>query len=90
MTERVRTARTEAPDDRGAEVEGGAYARTPATKEPLTWRQRLSRADAKWSGYLYVAPFFVVFAIVGLFPLAYTAYVSVHDWSLLGGQSTLR
>jgi cellobiose transport system permease protein len=33
-----------------------------------------------------VSPFFIVFAIVGAFPLAYTAYVSVHDWSLLGGQ----
>lgn len=86
MTERVRTAPAEAPDDRGADAAGGAYARPAGTREPLTWRQRLSRADAKWSGYLYVAPFFVVFAIVGLFPLAYTAYVSVHDWSLLGGQ----
>lgn len=51
-----------------------------------TWRQRLSLWDAKYSGYLYVAPFFVVFAVVGLFPLAYTAYVSLHDWSLIGGQ----
>lgn len=51
-----------------------------------TRRQRLSLWDAKYSGYLYVAPFFVVFLVVGLFPLAYTAYVSLHDWSLLGGQ----
>ena len=27
-----------------------------------------------------------MFAVVGAFPLAYTAYVSVHDWSLLGGK----
>ncbi|WP_229785767.1 carbohydrate ABC transporter permease [Promicromonospora citrea] len=33
-----------------------------------------------------MSPFFVLFAVTGLFPLAYTAYVSVHDWSLLGGQ----
>lgn len=52
----------------------------------LTWRQRLSHADAKWSPYLYISPFFVVFGLVGLFPLAYTAYVSVYDWSLLGGK----
>ena len=36
--------------------------------------------------YLFVAPFFVVFAVVGLFPLLYTAYVSMHDWHLIGGQ----
>lgn len=51
-----------------------------------TWRARLGRLDVKVSPYLYVAPFFVVFAIVGLFPLLYTAYVSMHDWHLIGGQ----
>ena len=57
----------------------------PVAPRP-TWRQRLSLWDAKYSGYLYVAPFFVVFAVVGLFPLAYTGYVSLHDWSLIGGK----
>ena len=27
-----------------------------------------------------------MFALVGLFPLCFTAYVSVHDWTLLGGK----
>lgn len=36
--------------------------------------------------YAYVAPFFIVFGIVGLFPLLYTAWVSLHDWSLIGGR----
>lgn len=52
----------------------------------LTWRQRLSRIDVRWSPYLYIAPFFIVFAIVGLYPLLYTAYVSLHQWHLIGGQ----
>lgn len=52
----------------------------------LTRKQRLSRLDAKFSPYLYVSPFFVVFLVVGLFPLAYTAYVSLFEWSLIGGQ----
>jgi cellobiose transport system permease protein len=52
----------------------------------LGFSQRLGRWDVKLSPYLYISPFFVLFAITGLFPLAYTAYVSVHDWSLLGGQ----
>ncbi|CAN5369299.1 sugar ABC transporter permease [soil metagenome] len=42
--------------------------------------------DVKLSPYLYVSPFFILFWIVGLFPLVYTAYVSVFDWSLLGGK----
>jgi cellobiose transport system permease protein len=40
----------------------------------------------KVSPYLYISPFFVLFALTGLFPLLYTAYVSVHQWNLLGGQ----
>jgi cellobiose transport system permease protein len=40
------------------------------------------------SPYLYVAPFFVIFGVFGLFPLAYTAYVSLFDWSLLRDEHT--
>ncbi|NTW41236.1 MAG: sugar ABC transporter permease [Cellulomonadaceae bacterium] len=42
--------------------------------------------DVKVSPYLYISPFFIVFAVVGLFPLLYTAWVSLHEWSLIGGQ----
>jgi cellobiose transport system permease protein len=48
----------------------------------LSRRYRLNRLDAKVSPYLYIAPFFVLFAVVGLFPLIYTAYVSLFDWEL--------
>ena len=51
-----------------------------------TRRQKLAVWDVKVSPYLYIAPFFVLFAVVGLFPLLYTGYVSVHEWSLIGGQ----
>ncbi|HMO10668.1 MAG TPA: sugar ABC transporter permease [Actinotalea sp.] len=56
---------------------------------PSRWRTMAGKADVKLSPYLYVSPFFILFAIVGLFPLAYTAYVSVHDWNLLGGQGAM-
>ncbi|GAA3666148.1 cellobiose transport system permease protein [Lentzea atacamensis] len=36
------------------------------------------------SPYLFVAPFFVIFAAFGLFPLVYTAWVSVHEWDIAG------
>lgn len=54
--------------------------------QQLTWRQRLSMADVRFSPYLYISPFFILFAIVGLFPLGYTFWVSMHDWHLLKGQ----
>lgn len=59
---------------------------TPTTAAgPPRWRQRLRRADERFTPYGMVAPFFVLFAVFGLFPLLYTAWVSAHDWSLLAG-----
>ncbi len=58
----------------------------PATRERLTWRQRLGRFDVKASPYAYISPFFVLFGLTGLFPLVYTLVVSVHEWELLQGQ----
>lgn len=51
----------------------------------LTFAQRLSRFDVKASPYFYVAPFFVLFGLVGLFPLVYTFVVSLNNWNLLTG-----
>jgi cellobiose transport system permease protein len=56
---------------------GGAAARVPAS------RKLLRRLDAKVSPYLYISPFFVIFGVFGLFPLGYTAYVSLTDRNLL-------
>ncbi|MBD8080222.1 carbohydrate ABC transporter permease [Cellulosimicrobium arenosum] len=66
--------------DRGVD---GPPERTPRR---VGFSQRMSRWDVKLSPYLFISPFFILFAVTGLFPLAYTAVVSVHEWSLLGGQ----
>lgn len=52
----------------------------------IAFHQRIGRWDVKASPYLYVSPFFILFAVVGLFPLGYTAWVSLHDWNLIGGK----
>jgi cellobiose transport system permease protein len=52
----------------------------------IAFSQKLSRWDVKVSPYLYISPFFILFAITGLFPLLYTGYISVHQWHTLGGQ----
>jgi cellobiose transport system permease protein len=60
----------------------------PAPREPrrIGFRQRAGRWDVRLSPYLFISPFFVLFLVTGLFPLGYTAYVSVHEWHLIGGQ----
>ncbi|MET3950710.1 sugar ABC transporter permease [Arthrobacter sp. UYEF36] len=52
----------------------------------LAFSQQLSRWDVKFSPYLYISPFFLLFALTGLFPLLYTGWVSLHNWNLIGGQ----
>ncbi|MCX5063858.1 MULTISPECIES: carbohydrate ABC transporter permease [unclassified Streptomyces] len=64
-------------------------------RPPATLRRRL----AKLSPYTYIAPFFALFAAFGLFPLLYTAYVSLYrvelqtpgqlEWRGLGNYTAL-
>ncbi|MEV6029523.1 sugar ABC transporter permease [Nonomuraea sp. NPDC052116] len=61
---------------RSSKVPSAAHARSRAGL--------LSRLDLVGSPYLFVAPFFVIFGVFGLFPLLYTAWVSLHDWDLAG------
>jgi len=49
---------------------------------------RLSRWDLRLSPYLYISPFFILFLIVGLFPIAYTAVISFMDWDQVRGTGT--
>ncbi|WP_326566090.1 sugar ABC transporter permease [Amycolatopsis rhabdoformis] len=46
---------------------------------------RSARWDRKATPFLFIAPFFAVFVVFGAFPIAYTAWVSLHDWDLLAG-----
>jgi cellobiose transport system permease protein len=63
-------------------IRSSAAARAAGGRVP--WRSRLTRADMKFAPYFFVAPFFVLFAIFGAFPLIYTGWVSLHDWHLIG------
>jgi cellobiose transport system permease protein len=65
---------------------GGRSAPLGAVPERLSLSMRLRRLDVTVSPYLYIAPFFIVFLGFGLFPLAYTFYVSLNQWEL--GAST--
>lgn len=49
----------------------------------ISFSHRLSKWDLKVSPYLYISPFFLMFAVVGLFPIAFTAVISFMDWDLV-------
>src|SRR6478609_8356584 len=76
VTDRVRL---QGPTEGSTDDEGRSVRR-------LAFSQRLSRWDVKVSPYLYISPFFLLFALTGLFPLLYTGWVSLHNWNLIGGQ----
>jgi cellobiose transport system permease protein len=75
-------------------TDGAAAAPTQVARRRSATRRRLRRVDARVSPYLYIAPFFILFAIFGIFPLLYTAWVSLTDrnllsptWSFIGLQN---
>jgi cellobiose transport system permease protein len=47
----------------------------------------MNRFDIKGVPYLLVSPYYLLFAVFGLFPLGYTLWVSLHDWELAGDQT---
>jgi len=53
-------------------------------RPPTRWQIQLARWDIRFSPYLLVAPFFVLFAAFGLYPMAFTAWVSLHNRDLFG------
>ncbi len=55
--------------------------RPAALEQPKRRRKGLGATP-----YVFIAPFFIVFALTGLFPLVYTGWVALHDWHLIGGQ----
>jgi cellobiose transport system permease protein len=73
-----------------AEVRPAGH-RAPAAPRVRARRSgRWSRWDIKYSPYLYVAPFFLLFAAFGLFPILYTSYASLYHWSLLESEHSWR
>jgi ABC-type sugar transport system permease subunit len=35
----------------------------------------------KLAPYFFISPFFIIFAIFGLFPIVYSGYISLHEWT---------
>lgn len=61
-------------------VPNGGIVAIPAV---ITASKRSTRRSSYWP-YLYIAPFFLVFGIFGLFPMVYTAFISLFDWNPIG------
>jgi cellobiose transport system permease protein len=68
----------------GTGVEQGEPAPPPPPRRRRV-AERLGRFDIKSAPYFFISPFFILFGIFGAFPIIFTVYVSLYDWTLLGG-----
>ena len=57
---------------------------TPVPTAPRRWRAR----DV--APYLFIAPFFVLFVVFGVFPLGFSIWLSLHQWEPAAGLSAMR
>ncbi len=58
-------------------------ATAPRRKPDAAWRQR-------WAPYVFISPFFLLFAVFGLFPLLFSIALSLHSWDPAAGLSAMR
>lgn len=56
-------------------------------RQKESFKSKLGRFEWKASPYLYIAPFYLMFALVGLFPLLYTAWISTRQYNTLTGDA---
>ena len=57
----------------------------PTLARPATALGRIRESiPERFAPYAYIAPFFILFAVFGLFPLAFTFVISLFDWNPIG------
>ncbi|MGN9765851.1 carbohydrate ABC transporter permease [Micromonospora sp. SD12] len=61
---------------------GATARRRDRPHEPGPWRTRLHRFDMRYVPYLLIAPFFLLFAVFGLFPIVFNGVVALRHWRL--------
>ncbi|MEP6504356.1 MAG: sugar ABC transporter permease, partial [Betaproteobacteria bacterium] len=64
---------------------GAAGAPPPARASHAARRRRLR----KLAPYAFIAPFFVLFGVFGLFPLLFSIWLSVHQWDAASGLAAM-
>lgn len=61
-----------------------------AANRPDRLRTWLRLNQVKLAPWLFLAPFFVLFVVFGIFPILFSAYMALHDWDPVSGLGTAR
>lgn len=59
----------------------------PAPAPPAPGTSPAGRLGERFAPYAYIAPFFIIFSVFGLFPLLFTFYVALFDWNPIGDRT---
>ncbi|MEJ3747302.1 sugar ABC transporter permease [Actinomycetes bacterium KLBMP 9797] len=70
------------PLETPARSQGGATGPVPGSRHAP--RRRPRGLLRYWPQYLAISPFYVIFAVFGLFPVLFTLYLAFHRWDGLG------
>jgi len=57
----------------------------PLKSEKPTFGMRMFAFQRKFAPYLFIAPFFILFFIFGLFPMLFSMYLSFQSWNPIQG-----
>jgi multiple sugar transport system permease protein len=57
----------------------------PAAASRARWRRRVRRL----APYAFIAPFFILFGVFGLFPLLFSVWLSLHQWDAAAGMAAM-
>jgi multiple sugar transport system permease protein len=69
------------PDSTLARADAAAH----ASASRVRWRKRLR----KLAPYAFISPFFLLFAVFGLFPLLFSIWLSLHQWDAASGLAAM-
>ena len=61
---------------------------SPVPPQPVP--RRRWRVSPRWAPYLFVAPFYLLFAVFGLFPLLFSLFLAFHSWEPTSGLAAMR
>jgi multiple sugar transport system permease protein len=66
-------------------------ARTAREHPPrLPLSTRLDKFQRRYAPYFFISPFFILFAVFGLFPIVFSMYLSLQIWNPVQGLGTMR
>jgi len=62
----------------------------PVSLPRISWSTRFDKLQRRFAPFVFISPFFILFAIFGLFPIVFSMYLSLQEWNPIQGLGTMR